>query len=195
MLLKGNVLYKSVGIMNKIGSFEKIKSTNKEVNFTYDLYMDACIKIAEDIKKNYKIDDDIELVGIARGGLPMLVTLSHLLGIRRISIIQTKMSNSDDCHDYGKFRYVSDNISSDIKKCILFEDIIYKGVTTDGVVNILKERNKNVLAVYSLIIDEGFKKIKISNGDLNIKYVYEINQDDWVYFFWETDLRKRSNNV
>src|SRR5574344_2584752 len=126
--------------------------------------MDACKKIAEDIKAKYDIsNDDIELVGMARGGLPMLVTLSHLLGIRKVSMIQTKMSNSDNCHDYGDFRYVSDNLDNTKKKCILLEDIIYKGTTTNGVIDILKEKNKNILAVYSLIIDEGFKDINIIN--------------------------------
>ena len=81
--------------------------------------------MAEDIKENYDLsNDDVELIGMARGGLPMLVTLSHMLGIRQISIIQTQMSNSDNCHDYGKFRYMSDNISKDKTRCILLEDII-----------------------------------------------------------------------
>lgn len=168
----------------------KLNSNKKAVKFNYELYMDACKKIAEDIKQKYDFSkDDIELVGMARGGLPMLVTLSHLLGVRKISMIQTKMSNSDNCHDYGDFRYVSDNLDNTKKKCILLEDIIYKGTTTNGVIDILKARGKNVLSVYSLVIDEGFKKINIENSDIIIKYVYEITADDWVYFFWETDLR------
>lgn len=171
---------------------EKIlSSNNKIVKFNYDNYMYACKRMAEEIKKNYNLDEeDIELIGMARGGLPMLVTLSHLLGIRKISMIQTQMSNSDNCHDYGKFRYMSDNIDNSKKKCILLEDIIYKGTTTNGVINILKERGKEILGVYSLIIDEGFKKIEISNNDVEIKYAYEIVEDDWVYFFWETDLKE-----
>ena len=127
---------------------------------------------------------------MARGGLPLLVTLSHMLGVRQISIIQTQMSNSDNCHDYGKFRYMSDNIDESKKKCILFEDIIYKGTTTNGVIDILKSRGKEVLSVYSLIIDENFKNIDISNNDVAIKYAYEITADDWVYFYWETDIRE-----
>lgn len=167
-----------------------LKSINKIVKFDYELYMDACKKIAEDIKASYDISkDDIELVGMARGGLPLLVTLSHLLGIRKVSMIQTKMSNSDNCHDYGDFRYLSDNLDLAKRNCILFEDIIYKGKTTNGVIDILKKKDKNILSVYSLIIDEGFKDIKISNSDVDIKYAYEIKKDDWVYFFWETDLR------
>ena len=120
----------------------------------------------------------------------MLVTLSHLLGIRKVSMIQTQMSNSDNCHDYGEFRYMSDNIDDSKKKCILFEDIIYKGKTTNGVVDILKKRGKEILEVYSLIADVGFRDIVIENNDVNINYVYEIEKDDWVYFFWETNLNK-----
>ena len=167
-----------------------LDSNNKIVKFNYDYYIDACKLIAKDIKKKYDLEqEDIELIGMARGGLPMLVTLSHMLGIRQISMIQTQMSNSDNCHDYGKFRYISDNIDNNKKKCILLEDIIYKGTTTDGVINILKERNKEILGVYSLIIDQGFNDITIKNDDINIKYVYEIEKDDWVYFYWETDIR------
>ncbi len=169
----------------------RTKSNNKVIKFDYDYYIEACKKIADDIQKNYDIkNDNIELIGMARGGLPMLVTLSHMLEIRKISMIQTQMSNSDNCHDYGKFRYMSDNISSDKTKCILLEDIIYKGITTNGVIDILKARGKDILCTYSLIIDENFKDIKISNNDIDIKYVYEIAADDWVYFFWETDIRE-----
>lgn len=168
----------------------RLESKNRIVKFDYEHYIDACKKMAEEIKANYEINDDVELIGMARGGLPMLVTLSHMLGIRQISMIQTQMSNSDNCHDYGKFRYMSDNISKDKTKCILLEDIIYKGTTTNGVIDILKEKNKEILGVYSLIIDDGFKDIEIPNNDIEIKYVYEINANDWVYFFWETDIRK-----
>ena len=90
-----------------------LKSNNKIVKFDYEHYIDACKVMAEEIKKNYNLDENnIELIGMARGGLPMLVTLSHLLGIRKVSMIQTQMSNSDNCHDYGKFRYMSDNIDN-----------------------------------------------------------------------------------
>ena len=172
-------------------SSKDLISTNKIIKFDYEHYMDACKKIAEDIRKNYNLEEnDIELIGMARGGLPMLVTLSHLLGIRRVSMIQTQMSNSDNCHDYGKFRYMSDNIDGTKKKCILLEDIIYKGTTTNGVINILKNRDKEVVGVYSLVIDKGFEKLEDSNDDIDVKYAYEIEKDDWVYFYWETDLRE-----
>lgn len=172
----------------------RLNSLNRVIKFDYEHYIDACKIIADDIKNNYDLsNNDIELIGMARGGLPMLVTLSHLLNIRKVSMFQTQMSNSDNCHDYGKFRYVSENLDPTKKKCILFEDIIYKGTTTNGVIDLLKEKGKDVLCVYSLIIDEEFKNITIKNSSVDIKYVYEIPADDWVYFFWETDLREIQN--
>ena len=87
-----------------------LKSKNKETILDYNKYIEACQLIANDIKEKYDLEHgEIELVGLARGGLPLLVTISHLLNIRRISIIQTQMSNSDNCHDYGEVRYISDN--------------------------------------------------------------------------------------
>lgn len=171
-------------------SKKELISKNKIVLFDYDHYIDACYKMAEDIKSKYDLsNEDIELIGMARGGLPMLVTLSHLLGIRKVSMIQTQMSNSDKCHDYGEFRYMSDNIDNSKKKCILLEDIIYKGTTTKGILDILENRGKEVLGVYSLIIDKGFKRINKCDH-IDIMYTYEIEEDDWVYFYWETDIRK-----
>ena len=39
-------------------------------------------------------------------------------------------------------------------------------------------------------MDEGFKNIEISNNDIDIKYAYEINENDWVYFLWEENINK-----
>lgn len=168
-----------------------LKSKNKETILDYNKYIEACQLIANDIKEKYDLEHgEIELVGLARGGLPLLVTISHLLNIRRISIIQTQMSNSDNCHDYGEVRYISDNLDDVKRNCILLEDIIYKGKTTNEAINIAKSKNKNVIGVYSLIIDEKFKTIEIENNDVPINYVYEILADHWIYFFWETDIRK-----
>jgi hypoxanthine-guanine phosphoribosyltransferase len=177
----------------KLGESQNaLKSENKISKLDYNLYIDACYKIADDIRKNYKKIEDIELIGLARGGLPLLVTISHLLNIRSVSIIQTQMSNSDNMHDYGKFRYLSDTIDKSKKRCILLEDIVYKGVTYNGVIDIIKERfpNKEILGTYSLIMDKGYKKIENRNQEIELKYVYDLMEDEWVYFLWETDIRK-----
>lgn len=172
-------------------SDEKLISIDGKIKFDYQKYWDAIEKICIDIREKFDLSkEDIGIVAMARGALPMLVSISHELGIRKVSTIQLQMSNSDKLHDYGNVRVISECINDDFDKFIIFEDIIYKGKTTDKAIDILKNKGKKVLAVYSLIIDEGFENIEIRNKETNIKYVYEINPDDWVYFFWETDLRK-----
>lgn len=174
----------------KINIGKKNNYINKKSENTfldYNFYIEACKIIAEDIKKNYDLNE-IELVGIARGGLPMLVTISHMLGIREVSIIQTQMSNSDNCFDYGNFRYLNDTIKDSNKKCILLEDIMYKGVTTDGVIELLNKRKKKIGCVYSLVIDEKYTDINDKNN-VDKKYVYRIKSDTWIYFLWEEDIR------
>ena len=177
-----------VNLLEKEG---RLNSTNKDLVFGYDYYMDACNKIAESIKSKYDLKkENIGLLGVARGGLPMLATLSHLLDIREVSMIQLQMSDSDECHTYGDVRIISETILDKYDKFIILEDIIFKGLSSGEVVNILKRKNKKVVDLYSLIIDEGFLDIQFPHTDIDINYVYTIDKDDWVYFYWEKDTRK-----
>lgn len=167
----------------------KLESTNKEVKFDYEKYWTAVEAICRDIKNKFDLENDrIGILGMARGALPLLVSVSHKIGIREISVIQLQMSNSDNPHDYGSVRILNEMISDNYDKFILLEDIIYKGKTTDGTIELLKLQNKKVVGVYSLIIDEGFKDIDIKNNDVEINYAYDLEKDDWVYFLWEENL-------
>lgn len=173
---------------------ETLKSNNKEVKFDYEKYWKAVSAICNDIIKKYDAKNNkIGILGMARGALPLLVSVSHEIGIREISIIQLQMSNSDNMHDYGNVRFINKMISNNYDKYILLEDIIYKGKTTDAAIELLKKMNKEVVAVYSLIVDEGFKNIDIKNCDVEINYAYDLNKDDWVYFLWENNLMEGIN--
>lgn len=174
---------------------EKLKSTNREVKFNYTDYWKAIRAICKDIKSKYNVSEgNIGILGMARGGLPMLVSVSHELGIRNISMIQLQMSNSDKCHDYGEVRIINECIDDNIEQFILLEDIIYKGKTTDAAITLLKNRNKKVLGVYSLILDEGFKNLSLKNKEVEVNYAYELTADDWVYFLWESDIESGDAN-
>ncbi len=169
----------------------KLISKNNEVKFDYEKYWNAVNAICDDIKKKYDLKNEkIGLIGMARGALPLLTSISHELGIREISIIQFQMSNSDNMHDYGNVRLINEMISDNYDCFILLEDIIYKGKTTDAAITHLKSKNKKVIGVYSLIVDEGFKDVTIKNDNVEINYAYDLNKDDWVYFNWECDINK-----
>lgn len=138
--------------------------------------------IVNDIKnKNYNLDE-VCLLGIARGGLPLLTYVSHNISVRNISIVQAKMTKSDNLFDYGNAKIILDGIREDFKYYILFEDIIYKGSTIELVQNFLKEKNKKILEIYSLVADEKYIN---PNIDIKIKTASIIKTEDWVKFPWE----------
>lgn len=176
---------------NDLLKVDNLPSVNREVKLTYSIYMKAIKAISKDILSKYNLDEEgIGIIGIARGALPMLASVSHFVNHREVAVIQTKMSNSDNCHDYGEVRYLNDSISDKVKKYIVLEDIIYKGKSTNAVIDILKEKGKEVVCVYTLAIDEDFINIEIPNNDVPINYCYKVNRDDWVYFMWEQDLEE-----
>ncbi len=169
--------------------FVKDKSNYKEENiFDYKMYMKACTKIAKDIRKKYDLNDpNLGFLGIARGGLPLVTTISQLLNFRSISFIQCKMTNSDVPHDYGEFKIMSSYIEPNKTKFILFDDILYKGRTSNGVIEYLEKKNIKVEDIYTLVADESF-----SNNSQTISYNagYECKKDSWVHFFWVEDINK-----
>ena len=115
-----------------------------------------------------------------------MITISQLLNFRNISFIQCKMTNSDTPHDYGDFEIISEHLESNKTKFILFDDILYKGKTSYGVINHLKEKNIEVNDVYALVADASFK-----NDDKKITFNagYESKKDSWIHFFWVEDIR------
>lgn len=158
-----------------------------ENKFTYDMYMDSCKKIAENIKKKYDLNDpSLGFIGIARGGLPLLVTVSQLLEFRHVSFIQCKMTNSDQPYDYGDFSIISEYIEPGKTKFIVFDDILYSGKTSYGVIDTLSQKNIKVEDVYALVADQSFQN---ENPDISFTAGYESKKDSWVHFFWVEDIR------
>ena len=157
----------------------KIKYGEKEFLKSVDL-------ISKDILKKYKNKlDKIGLIGIARGGIPLLVSVSHRIGIRKINVVQIKMTNTNEKWDYGEEKIIGGYIDPNVEEFIIFEDIVSHGRSINLLVNELKKSNKKVLAIYSLFMNEDMKKINIDNEYMDIIYTNLITQKQWVNFFWE----------
>lgn len=178
---------------------EYLREYNNECRLSLEAYLNACDIVSNNILEllqEKQIDkDDVLLIGVARGGLPLLVGVSHRTGIRNISTIQVKMNKSDNKDDYGKAEILNFNYDNLKKYYIVFEDIIYKGQSVNLILDSLKEERKKVLSIYSLVIDEDFLNTHVFKYDLNlIKPCYRIKKDSWTYFFWEKGYRNESNN-
>lgn len=162
------------------------KSLTKKYSNHYLFWSD--FDYASKVLYEYIKDMDFQnvgIIGVARGGLPLLVAMSHLLNIRDVSIFQVKMNKSDMPNDYGDAFISNCYINDNYDKYILFEDIIYKGNSSLEVVNYLKAKNKRVIGIYSLVMDEGFNKNN-DFKDIDVKSVFMVVKDEWVKFPWET---------
>ncbi len=164
-------------LINNGDSSKKIKFGEKE-------FLEAVKLISDDIEDKFK-GKKFGIIGVARGGLPLLVAISHRLDIRRVDVIQVKMTNSDNKWDYGEAELVNETLGDDIDEYIVFEDIVSHGRSVNLVVNELLKRKKKVLAIYSLVVNEDMKDLELDNETMDIVYVNMIKQTQWVNFFWE----------
>lgn len=173
---------------------KKLNTINREAFLTPEMYIASCDEIAEeisDIITTMNIDiDEIGLIGIARGGLPLMVGVSHRTGIRDCSSIQIKMNKSDNKDDYGIAHYINGNISAK-KYYFVFEDIIYKGQSINILMNSIKNKANDVLGIFSIVQDSGFKENNVFTYNQSIvKSSYLLPKDEWTYFFWEKGYKK-----
>lgn len=172
-------------VLNDGDTTIKIKYGEKE-------FLEAVDLIVNDITEKYgEKFDKIGLIGLARGGLPLLVTVSHKTGIRKINVVQIQMTNTDNKWDYGQETWVWDHIDEDIDEFILFEDMVSHGRSINLVINELLKRNKKVLAVYTLFLNSDMKNITLENEYMDIVYTNIINGNQWVHFFWENGYNEK----
>lgn len=157
---------------------------NIKIKFDEKKFLEAVDLISKDIIKKYS-NKKIGLIGLARGGLPLLVAVSHRTGIREISVVQIQMTNSNEKWDYGDAKWVNGYISDDIDEFVIFEDMVSHGRSVNLLVNELTKMNKKVLDIYTLFLNKDMLDLKLDNEYMDINYVNMITQQQWTYFFWE----------
>ena len=159
---------------------------NIKVRFGEKEFLESVDLISKDIENKYLNEGkNIGLIGLARGGLPLLVAVSHRTGIRKINVVQIKMTESNERWDYGKPEWVNGFIDENIDEFIIFEDMVSHGRSVNLLVNELTKMNKKVLAIYTLFMNNDMKELSLDNEYMDINYVNLITQKQWVYFFWE----------
>lgn len=152
------------------------------------MFLKAAELISNDIMKCHDIKNKkIGLLGIARGAMPLLTTIAHYLDIRKISIMQVQMTNSDNVKDYGPVRFINEMLDPDIEEFIILEDIVSYGRCSNLVINRLMNQGKSVKGVYSIVMNKVFETLDYDIKNIEVKYVYMINDKQWVHFFWEKD--------
>lgn len=176
------------------GDYSLLTRCNENsILFDEDLFIYSVSKISEDIKKSLDMNKKIGLVGIARGALPLLVAVSHELGIRDVNVFQVVMSKSDEEFDFGKAKVCDGYVDEGCDCYIIFEDIISEGRSVNALLKEFLKKKLNVYSIYSLFANKCFIKSGKLLVDTCMKYVFPLKEDEWVYFFWEKKYKVLKN--
>lgn len=101
-------------------------------------------------------------------------------------MIHSELTLSDKPHDRGKdATIVIDAIRKDKSNFILFEDIIHTGKSIKTAIDLLKSKNKNIVAIVSLVLTSDFDLKYLDCADVPIIGIYQIPADGWIEFPWE----------
>ena len=159
---------------------------NRKIKIDEKMFLKAASLIANDIETCYEIkENNIGILGIARGAMPLLITIAHYLDIRTISIMHIQMTNSDKVKDYGPVRFINEMLDSKVEEYIILEDIVSYGRCSNFAINRLVDYGKRITGVYSIVMNEAFESLDYDIQNIDLKYVYKINDRQWVNFFWE----------
>jgi len=160
--------------------------TEPKVRLSWAEFDDACAAVADFVQSVAPNTSDLSLLGMARGALPMLVKLSHLTGVRDISIVHSELTRSENPHDYADaarvaFEYLRENK----RDFIVLEDIIVSGRSINTAIDLLKSKHKNIVGIATLVVPADFSPDSLSVRDVPIFAAYQIPAGAWIDFPWE----------
>jgi len=133
--------------------------------------------LVDDIRAS-RFEPDV-VVGIARGGLPLAVALSHQLGVADFRVLAMRRNSSDSRYsERGPVRL--DCLSPDKalagRRILLADDIVGDGGTLAAAVNLLTAAGLAELRTAALV----------RNVHATVRPDYEgVTADDWTVFPWE----------
>lgn len=181
--------------MNKICLKEK-KYINdgdysKQINFGEKELLEAAKLISDDILSNFDLEKEkIGLLGVARSGLPLLTVVAHYCNVRKVSVMQVQTTASDSVMDFDDHTsYHGAMLQKDVDKYILLEDVVCYGHCSNEVINRLKKMGKEVVGVYSIVMNEKFFDCNYDEN-VDLKYVNLMAKNQWVHYFWDKDYIK-----
>jgi orotate phosphoribosyltransferase len=149
----------------------------------FDIACEKAVRFIQDLNVD---KDSVSLLGMASGALPFLTKISHLTGIRDISIVQAELTLSDNPHDRGNVATVTlEAIRKDKTNFILLEDIIHTGKSIKTAIDLLHKENKNISGIVSLVATSDFSEKNLDCPETPIYAIYQIPENGWIEFPWE----------
>ncbi len=160
-------------------------SEKKIISFTWDDFMNDTKEISKYIDENFK-GKNIGLLGVARGGLPVLTRISHLQKNKNIAVVHVMITDENDVYNESNDANIYSEFYKDgIDDYIILEDIIITGKSTEIVARRLKEMNKNVCAICSLCRAMDFENKYFTENNIPLMTCHKTDRNDWIEFPWE----------
>lgn len=160
--------------------------SKKRIKLSWEEFDEACIAALDFINNLNFSHKNTCLLGMARGALPFMTKMSHIMCVRDISVVQAELTRSDTPHDRGnKARVVLAAVRKDKSNFIVLEDIIHTAKSVNTAIKILQSDNKHIKAIISLVATADFCSSSLLTPDVPIFIAYKIPEDAWIEFPWE----------
>ena len=149
------------------------------INITWEKFQKLSLEISSYITRNNNYPDAI--IGIARGGLPLMTTLSSFLKIRSVGVIFMESTITDDifsirhqkaiCNGY----YLPPDLTD--KDVLLVDDIIRSGATVKAALGLLAKENPKSIEIVSIFKQDSY--------EFRCFAPEKIKSNDWIVFPWD----------
>lgn len=138
----------------------------KEVIFSAEEIKNKIIELAQWVNENYKISENLVIVGLLKGSLPFLAELIKYINIDHVIDFIVASSYFGKTKSSGNIKIVMD-LNFDIyqKDVLIVEDIIDSGITLDRIKRNLLERKPKSLKIMTLL-DKPYKRKVDLNADI-----------------------------
>ena len=156
------------------------------IKFPWRKYDEYALEIVAYLD-NAKFIPDV-IIGIARGGLPLMVTLSSYYNVRSTGVIFMEKTTTDEefaqrhhkviCKGY----YLPSDINN--QKVLLVDDIIRTGDTLSASLEMINGLKPGLVRVVTLFKQDDY--------DFKSYAPISVKSDDWIKFPWD-DLNSKKN--
>lgn len=150
------------------------------VQLSWDQYDDLVRAIVKQVR-NDNFEPEL-IVGIARGGLPLLTTISSCLNVREVGVIFVQKTVTDaqfaDKHPSAILYGTGLPYTVACKNVLLVDDIIRSGQSLNKSLEVL-----NDLGAASIKVAALYKQITVY--DFAPYVAVDVKKDDWIVFPWD----------
>lgn len=174
---KNNISPKSDVVLRTIYEWGYMET--KEIS--WEEFQTLAKGLVKKIEKNYYDWSKYGILGISRGGLPLLTFVANQLGVHDVYTAKVQATNSDKAGDLSKETQVLHADLGDKQRFIVLDDVISTGKSISRLFTYMLKRNCNLEKAFCLYGDEDVER----QTGVEIETEKWKKRDEWTIFPWE----------